>query len=54
MPVKIPVKLDFAEILRLAPDAIRSRTVAYNLSGAVRLPFVKVPFQRQGGVGVKG
>lgn len=54
VPVQIPVKLDFTEILRLAPDAIRSRTVAYNLSGAVRLPFVKVPFQRQGGVGVKG
>lgn len=53
VPVQIPITLNFNEILSLVPDAIRSRTVAYDLSGAVRLPFVKVPFQRQGGVGVK-
>lgn len=53
VPVKIPVTLDFAEILRLTPEMIRSRTVAYDLGGAVRLPFVKIPFQRQGGVGVR-
>ena len=54
VPVTIPVKLDFVELARLAPEAIRGRSVQYDLSGAVRLPFVKVPFQRQGGVGVKG
>lgn len=52
-PVTVPVKLNFAELLQLAPEAIRARSVQYNLSGAVRLPLIKVPFQRQGGVGVK-
>lgn len=52
VPINIPVKLDFAELLRLAPDALRSRSVQYDLNGAVRLPFINVPFQRQGGVGV--
>jgi LEA14-like dessication related protein len=54
VPVTVPVKLNFAELLQLAPEAIRARSVQYNLSGAVRLPLIKVPFQRQGGVGVKG
>jgi LEA14-like dessication related protein len=52
VPINIPVKLNFSELMRLAPEALRSRSVQYDLSGAVRLPFINVPFQRQGGVGV--
>jgi LEA14-like dessication related protein len=52
VPINIPVKLDFAELIRLAPEAMRSHSVQYDLTGAVRLPFINVPFQRQGGVGV--
>ena len=53
VPVNIPVKLNFVELLQLAPEAMRSRSLRYDLTGAVRLPFIKVPFQRQGGVGVQ-
>lgn len=52
MPINIPVRLNFTEIMRLVPEAMRSHSVQYSLDGAVRLPFIKVPFQRQGGVGV--
>jgi len=54
MPLDIPVKLNFKELLRLLPDALRHGEVQYNLTGAVRLPLIKVPFQRQGSVGVRG
>ncbi len=52
VPVNIPVKLDFVELVKLAPVALHERKLQYDLSGAVRLPFIKVPFQRQGGIGV--
>ncbi len=53
VPVTIPIKLDFVQLLQLAPEAMRARNLHYDLTGAVKLPFVKVPFQRQGGVGVQ-
>lgn len=53
VPVTIPIKLDFVQLLQLAPEAMRSRSLHYDLTGAVKLPFIKVPFQRQGGVGVQ-
>lgn len=52
-PVTLPIKLDFVELVRLAPEVVRSRGVNYDLSGAVRLPLIKVPFRRQGGVGIR-
>ena len=51
-PVQIPVQLQLASIMQLAPILWRDRSVQYQLDGAVRLPFLSVPFQRQGGVGV--
>lgn len=53
VPVNIPVRLDFVELARLAPVAWRERRLQYDLTGAVKLPLIKVPFQRQGGVGVQ-
>lgn len=53
MPINIPVKLDFMQLLQLAPEAMRTRSLHYDLNGAVKLPFISVPFQRQGGVGVR-
>ncbi|MBU0656582.1 MAG: LEA type 2 family protein [Gammaproteobacteria bacterium] len=53
VPVSIPIRLDFVELARLAPVAWRERKLQYDLTGAVRLPLIKVPFQRQGGVGVQ-
>lgn len=53
IPVEIPLRLNFVELMRLAPQALRERRVQYDLSGAVRLPLIKVPFQRQGGLGVQ-
>lgn len=53
MPIEIPVKLNFSELLRLLPNAFREQRVQYDLSGSVRLPLIRVPFRRQGGVGVK-
>lgn len=53
VPVSIPIKLDFVELARLAPVAWRERKLQYDLTGAVRLPLIKVPFQRQGGIGVQ-
>ena len=53
VPVNIPIKLDFMQLMQLAPEAMRSRSLQYNLNGAVKLPFISVPFTRQGGVGVK-
>ncbi len=53
VPVNIPVKLDFMQLMQLAPEAMRARSLQYNLNGAVKLPFISVPFSRQGGVGVK-
>ncbi len=53
VPVSIPIKLDFMQLMQLAPEAMRSRSLQYNLNGAVKLPFISVPFTRQGGVGVK-
>lgn len=52
VPLQIPVKLNFSELAKLVPNAIQSKRVDYDLSGAVRLPLVKIPFHRQGGVGV--
>jgi LEA14-like dessication related protein len=52
MPINIPVKLDFMQLLQLAPEAMKTRSLQYDLTGAVKLPFISVPFQRQGGVGV--
>ncbi len=53
MPINIPVKLDFMQLMQLAPEAMKTRSLQYNLTGAVKLPFISVPFQRQGGVGVR-
>lgn len=53
VPVNIPVKLNFIELAKLAPVAWRERKLQYDLSGAVKLPLISVPFQRQGGVGVQ-
>ncbi|UJS23389.1 LEA type 2 family protein [Thiothrix winogradskyi] len=53
VPVNIPVRLDFMQLLQLAPEALQTRSLRYDLSGAVKLPFISVPFQRQGGVGVR-
>lgn len=53
VPVNIPVKLDFMQLLQLAPEAMKTRSLHYDLTGAVKLPFISVPFQRQGGVGVR-
>jgi LEA14-like dessication related protein len=53
MPINIPVKLDFMQLLQLAPEAMKTRSLQYDLTGAVKLPFISVPFQRQGGVGVR-
>lgn len=50
--VQIPVQLQLATIMQLAPMLWQSRSVQYQLDGAVRLPFISVPFQRQGGIGV--
>lgn len=50
--VQIPVQLQLATIMQLAPVLWQSRSVQYQLDGAVRLPFISVPFQRQGGIGV--
>lgn len=50
--VQIPVQLQLASIMQLAPVLWQSRSVQYQLDGAVRLPFISVPFQRQGGIGV--
>lgn len=52
-PITVPIKLDFVELLRLAPEVLRSGGVNYDLSGAVKLPLISVPFQRQGGIGIK-
>jgi LEA14-like dessication related protein len=51
--VDIPVRLQVGEILRLAPMVWRDRQANYQLDGAVRLPMLSVPFQRQGAIGVK-
>ncbi|MEN9500803.1 MAG: hypothetical protein RI964_88 [Pseudomonadota bacterium] len=53
VPVNIPIKLDFMQLMQLAPEAMHSRSLQYNLNGAVKLPFISVPFTRQGGVGVR-
>jgi LEA14-like dessication related protein len=53
MPINIPVRLDFMQLLQLAPEAMKTRSLQYDLTGAVKLPFISVPFQRQGGVGVQ-
>ncbi|OQX14007.1 MAG: Water stress and hypersensitive response domain-containing protein [Thiothrix lacustris] len=53
VPINIPVKLDFMQLLQLAPEAMKTRSLRYDLTGAVKLPFISVPFQRQGGVGVR-
>lgn len=53
VPVNIPVRLDFVELARLAPVAWRERRLQYDLTGAVKLPLISVPFQRQGGIGVQ-
>lgn len=50
--VQIPVQLQLASIMQLAPVLWQNRSVQYQLDGAVRLPFISVPFQRQGGIGV--
>lgn len=50
--VQIPVQLQLANIMQLAPVLWQNRSVQYQLDGAVRLPFISVPFQRQGGIGV--
>ena len=50
--VQIPVQLQLATIMQLAPVLWQNRSVQYQLDGAVRLPFISVPFQRQGGIGV--
>ena len=51
--VDIPVRLQVGEILRLAPMLWRDRQANYQLAGAVRLPMLSVPFQRQGAIGVQ-
>ena len=51
--VEIPVRLQVGEILRLAPMLWRDRQANYQLDGAVRLPMLSVPFQRQGAIGVQ-
>lgn len=51
-PVQIPVQLQLATLMQLAPVLWQNRSVQYQLDGAVRLPFISVPFQRQGGIGV--
>lgn len=53
VPVNIPIKLDFIELAKLAPVAWRERKLQYDLNGAVKLPLISVPFQRQGGIGVQ-
>ncbi|EIJ33410.1 LEA type 2 family protein [Thiothrix nivea] len=53
VPVNIPITLDFVELARLAPVAWRERRLQYDLTGAVKLPLISVPFQRQGGIGVQ-
>ncbi len=50
--VQIPVQLQLATLMHLAPVLWQNRAVQYQLDGAVRLPFISVPFQRQGGIGV--
>ena len=50
--VQIPVQLQLATLIQLAPVLWQNRAVQYQLDGAVRLPFISVPFQRQGGIGV--
>ena len=53
VPINIPVKMDFMQLLQLAPEAMKTRRLHYDLTGAVKLPFISVPVQRQGGVGVR-
>jgi len=50
--VQIPVQLQLATLMQLAPVLWQNRAVQYQLDGSVRLPFISVPFQRQGGIGV--
>jgi LEA14-like dessication related protein len=51
-PVQIPVQLQLGTIMQLAPVLWQSRSAQYQIDGAIRLPFISVPFHRQGGVGV--
>lgn len=51
-PVQIPVQLQLATLMQLAPVLWQNRAAQYQLDGAVRLPFISVPFQRQGAIGV--
>lgn len=51
-PVQIPVQLQLATLMQLAPVLWQNRAAQYQLDGAVHLPFISVPFQRQGAIGV--
>lgn len=51
--VQIPIQLNLQQIMQLAPNLWRSQQVQYELDGAVQLPYLSIPFQRQGGIDVQ-
>lgn len=50
--VQIPIQLNLSQIMQLAPNLWRSQQAQYELDGAVQVPYLSIPFQRQGGIGV--
>ncbi|WP_020396726.1 LEA type 2 family protein [Thiolinea disciformis] len=53
MAVQIPIQLNLQQIMQLAPNLWRSQQVQYELDGAVQVPYLSIPFQRQGEIGVQ-
>jgi len=53
VPLAIPVQLQLSEVLGLLPGVLQNGQVQYELSGGVSLPFVRIPFARQGSAGVQ-
>ncbi|MEZ5537864.1 MAG: LEA type 2 family protein [Thiolinea sp.] len=50
--VDIPVQMNMLELFQVAPAILLNRRAAYDLSGAISLPLINVPFSRRGEIGV--
>jgi len=46
--LKVPLRLNFSNMINMLPGLLRSRSINYSLDGSMHFPWIKIPFQRNG------
>ena len=51
--VTVPLSLSFTNMMSLVPGLLRNRSVNYQLDGSVHLPWINIPFKRNGSTNLR-